>query len=697
MSKFEDVLEDLKELKTKPLEDFIKQFDLADYRTFDAKKRDEMIDYAIGVANQIKNSQDKIMTNYGHKISALEAKSPDNEKILPFLTSLDALKANYTNRENELIDKFKANGVDYTAFQKKEKSEEQIAASRGKIGELTSQLSALQADKSMSVDDRLKQINEISNQLVKANDELQRTVTENTYKELFKKELTDEFQPEVDEKSQRAIYETFSKDIKDFTQIQTAKEKLIDFYSKIINDESYAEKVAKKLVARNQDDEISNLFTVSGNVINNPSITKGETEDGEETEVVGKDNYEFEVGEAKSPESYREHYIKTGDVYQLNRKIYRDSAKGETYEMFEVIDTRTTANPDGSLKGEVRISNNKGYKEWLDIRDFKRIIKPMGNSADSPIKMDARSEEYQFYQKFKNRAIRFTKNGKTYIGKLSLPYAQKSKDGKGLFAKANTYDLLYLDENGKRAVLHGFKFDDTKSLKYEILNEDLSILLDLKLNIEEYLKVLTKTLDTIQNKSINNLKDKLKSVLEGKEVENLPAEITDLLTTNLEYQIANNEDYVASLQEAIKNLQFFEDVAVNTEVPIPQDVQNAIDKVQSYRESNKQLSENDTQKLLKEKVKALKDENDLLIQQSEEAINNITATLDPQTKEIIEKSPNKIEKIIELLNVNPEIRSQNSPFIDLYKQLLTKEIEYKTAINELNNDLYIEIKEVSND
>lgn len=691
MSKFEDVLEDLKELKTKPLEDFIKQFDLADYRTFDAKKRDEMIDYAIGVANQIKNSQDKIMTNYGHKISALEAKSPDNEKILPFLTSLDALKANYTNRENELIDKFKANGVDYTAFQKKEKSEEQIAASRGRIGELTSQLSALQADKSMPVDDRLKQINEISNQLVKANDELQRTVTESTYKELFKKELTDEFQPEVDEKSQRAIYETFSKDIKDFTQIQTAKEKLIDFYSKIINDESYAEKVAKKLVARNQDDEISNLFTVSGNVINNPSITKGETEDGEETEVVGKDNYEFEVGEAKSPESYREHYIKTGDVYQLNRKIYRDSAKGETYEMFEVVDTRTTANPDGSLKGEVRISNNKGYKEWLDIRDFKRIIKPMGNSAESPIKMDARSEEYQFYQKFKNRAIRFTKNGKTYIGKLSLPYAQKSKDGKGLFAKANTYDVLYLDENGKRAVLHGFKFDDTKSLKYEILNEDLSILLDLKLNIEEYLKVLTKTVDTIQNKSINNLKDKLKSVLEGKEVENLPAEITDLLVNNLQFQITSNEDYINSLQEAIKNLKFFEDVTVDTEVPIPQDVQDAIDKVQSYRESNKQLSESDTQKLLKEKVKTLKDENDLLRQQSEEAINNITATLDPQTKEIIEKSPNKIEKIIELLNVNSEIRSQNSPFIDLYKQLLAKEIEYKTAINDLNNDLYSSI------
>lgn len=691
MSKFEDVLQDLKDLKTKPLEDFIKQFDLADYRTFDAKKRDEMIDYAIGVANQIKNSQDKIMTNYGHKISALEAKSPDNEKILPFLTSLDALKANYTNRENELIDKFKANGVDYTAFQKKEKSEEQIAASRGKIGELTSQLSALQADKSMSVDDRLKQINEISNQLVKANDELQRTVTESTYKELFKKELTDEFQPEVDEKSQRAIYETFSKDIKDFTQIQTAKEKLIDFYSKIINDESYAEKVAKKLVARNQDDEISNLFTVSGNVINNPSITKGETEDGEETEVVGKDNYEFEVGEAKSPESYREHYIKTGDVYQLNRRIYRDSAKGETYEMFEVIDTKTTANPDGGLKGEVRISNNNGYKEWIDVRDFKRMIKPMGNSAESPIKMDARSEEYQFYQKFKNRAIRFTKNGKTYIGKLSLPYAQKSKDGKGLFAKANTYDLLYLDENGKRAVLHGFKFDDTKSLKYEILNEDLSILLDLKLNIEEYLKVLTKTLDTIQNKSINNLKDELKSVLEGKEVENLPAEITDLLVNNLQFQITSNEDYINSLQEAIKNLKFFEDVAVNTEVPIPQDVQNAIDKVQSYRESNKQLSESDTQKLLKEKVKILKDENDLLRQQSEEAVNNITATLDPQTKEIIEKSPNKIEKIIELLNVNSEIRSQNSPFIDLYKQLLAKEIEYKTAIDDLNNDLYSSI------
>lgn len=683
MSKFEDVIGDLKELKNKPIEEFVNQFDLTDYKTFDVKKRDEMIDYAIGVANQIKSSQDKIMSSYGHKISALEAKSPDNEKILPFLTSLDALKANYTNRENELIDKFKANGVDYTAFQKKEKSGEQIAAAQGKIAELTSELGNLQADKTMPVEDRLKQIGEISNQITKANDDLQRTVTESTYKELFKKELTDEFQPVVDEKAQRAIYETFSKDIKDFTQIQTAKEKLIDFYSKIINDESYAEKVAKKLVARNQDDEISNLFTVSGNVVNNPSISKDEND-----VETSKDNYQFEVGEAKSPESYRENYIKTGDVYQLNRKIYRDSAKGEAYEMFEVIDTKTTANPDGSLKGEVRISNNKGYKEWLDVRDFKRMIKPMGNSVESPIKMDARSEEYQFYQKFKNRAIRFTKDGKTYIGKLSLPYAQKSKDGKRLFAKPNTYDLLYLDENGKRAVLHGFKFNDAKSLKYEILNEDLSVLLDLKLNVEEYLGVLNKTVNTIQNKSINNLKDKLKSVLDGREVENLPTEITDLLTTNLEYQISNNEDYVASLQEAIKNLQFFEGVAVNTEVPIPQDVQEAIDNVQTYRTANKILSENDTQRLLKEKVKTLKEENDLLRQQSNEAVANIVSTLDPQTKAIVEQSNDKVEKIIELLNVNPEIRSQNSPFIDLYKQLLTKEIEYKTAINESNNDLY---------
>ena len=683
MSKFEDVVQDLKDLKNKSLEEFVKQFDLDDYKSFDTKKRDEMLDYAIGVANQIKSSQDKIMSSYGHKISALEAKSPDNEKILPFLTSLDALKANYTNRENELIDKFKANGVDYTAFQKKEKSGEQIAAAQGKIAELTSELGNLQADKSMPVEDRLKQIGEISNQITKANDDLQRTVTESTYKELFKKELTDEFQPVVDEKAQRAIYETFSKDIKDFTQIQTAKEKLIDFYSKIINDESYAEKVAKKLVARNQDDEISNLFTVSGNVVNNPSISKDEND-----VETSKDNYQFEVGEAKSPESYRENYIKTGDVYQLNRKLYRDSAKGEAYEMFEVVDTRTTANPDGSLKGEVRISNNKGYKEWLDVRDFKKMIKPMGNSVESPIKMDARSEEYQFYQKFKNRAIRFTKDGKTYIGKLSLPYAQKSKDGKRLFAKPNTYDLLYLDENGKRAVLHGFKFNDAKSLKYEILNEDLSVLLDLKLNVEEYLGVLNKTVNTIQNKSINNLKDKLKSVLDGREVENLPTEITDLLTTNLEYQISNNEDYVASLQEAIKNLQFFEGVAVNTEVPIPQDVQEAIDNVQTYRTANKILSENDTQRLLKEKVKTLKEENDLLRQQSNEAVANIVSTLDPQTKAIVEQSNDKVEKIIELLNVNPEIRSQNSPFIDLYKQLLTKEIEYKTAINESNNDLY---------
>jgi len=712
MSKFEDVLEDLKELKTKPLEDFIKQFDLADYRTFDAKKRDEMIDYAIGVANQIKNSQDKIMTNYGHKISALEAKSPDNEKILPFLTSLDALKANYTNRENELIDKFKANGVDYTAFQKKEKSEEQIAANRGKIGELTSQLSALQADKSMSVDDRLKQINEISNQLVKANDELQRTVTESTYKELFKKELTDEFQPEVDEKSQRAIYETFSKDIKDFTQIQTAKEKLIDFYSKIINDESYAEKVAKKLVARNQDDEISNLFTVSGNVINNPSITKGETEDGEETEVVGKDNYEFEVGEAKSPESYREHYIKTGDVYQLNRKLYKydkgygykynkaqQNIKGEAYEMFEVVDTRTTANPDGSLKGEVRISNNNGYKEWIDVRDFKKMIKPIGNSANADIKMDARSEEHQFYQKYKNRGIRFVRNGVTYIGKMSVPYPKKTNKGKSIFVAPSTYNITFLNKEGKKETLENIDFYDKIDSKnnissIEILGEDLSTLLDLKLNAEFYIKILLKTIDT-KSETVNKYKDKLNAILNNNNqaVNNLSDDIKKLIIESINLNIDTREHDIEVLQESIKNLKFFtdENTKINPDIEIPEVIQKAIDKITAYRESNNKLKESETQKLLKEKIKVIGEERKVAAEKLASLGDNIRNLLpkeDELTQEILNREPDITQAVLEILDNNPDIRDNNSNYIELYKNLLVKEIEINNARQELENDLY---------
>lgn len=712
MSKFEDVLEDLKELKTKPLEDFIKQFDLADYRTFDAKKRDEMIDYAIGVANQIKNSQDKIMTNYGHKISALEAKSPDNEKILPFLTSLDALKANYTNRENELIDKFKANGVDYTAFQKKEKSEEQIAASRGKIGELTSQLSALQADKSMSVDDRLKQINEISNQLVKANDELQRTVTESTYKELFKKELTDEFQPEVDEKSQRAIYETFSKDIKDFTQIQTAKEKLIDFYSKIINDESYAEKVAKKLVARNQDDEISNLFTVSGNVINNPSITKGETEDGEETEVVGKDNYEFEVGEAKSPESYREHYIKVGDVYQLNRKLYKydkgygykynkaqQNIKGEAYEMFEVVDTRTTANPDGSLKGEVRISNNNGYKEWIDVRDFKKMIKPIGNSANADIKMDVRSEEHQFYQKYKNRGIRFVRNGVTYIGKMSVPYPKKTNKGKSIFVAPSTYNITFLNKEGKKETLENIDFYDNIDSKnnissIEILGEDLSALLDLKLNAEFYIEILLKTIDT-KSETVNKYKDKLNAILNNSNqaVNNLSDDIKKLIIESINLNIDTREHDIEVLQESIKNLKFFtdENTKINPDIEIPEVIQKAIDKVTAYRESNNKLKESETQKLLKEKIKVIGEERKIAAEKLASLGDNIRNLLpkeDELTQEILNREPDITQALLEILDNNPDIRDNNSNYIELYKNLLVKEIEINNARQELENDLY---------
>lgn len=712
MSKFEDVLQDLKELKAKPIEEFVKQFDLADYKTLDIKKRDEMIDYAIGVANQIKSSQDKIMANYGHKISALEAKSPDNEKILPFLTSLDALKANYTNRENELIDKFKANGVDYTAFQKKEKSEEQIAASRGKIGELTSQLSALQADKSMPVDDRLKQINEISNQLVKANDELQRTVTESTYKELFKKELTDEFQPEVDEKSQRAIYETFSKDIKDFTQIQTAKEKLIDFYSKIINDESYAEKVAKKLVARNQDDEISNLFTVSGNVVNNPSITKGETEDGEETEVVGKDNYEFEVGEAKSPESYREHYIKTGDVYQLNRKLYKydkgydykynkaqQNIKGEAYEMFEVIDTRTTANPNGSLKGEVRISNNNGYKEWLDVRDFKKMIKPIGNSANADIKMDARSEEHQFYQKYKNRGIRFVRNGVTYIGKMSVPYPKKTNKGKSIFVAPSTYNITFLNKEGKKETLENIDFYDKIDSKnnissIEILGEDLSTLLDLKLNAEFYIKILLKTIDT-KSETVNKYKDKLNAILNNNNqaVNNLSDDIKKLIIESINLNIDTREHDIEVLQESIKNLKFFtdENIKINPDIEIPEVIQKAIDKVTAYRESNNKLKESETQNLLKEKIKVIGEERKVAVEQLASLGDNIRNLLpkeDELSQEILNREPDITQAVLEILDNNPDIKNNNSNYIELYKNLLTKEIEINNVRQELEDDLY---------
>ena len=702
MSKFEDVLADLKGLKEQPLEKFKEQFDLADYKSFNVEKRDKMINYAIDVANQIKSSQDKIMSNYGHKIAALEAKNPNNQKLLPFLTTLDALKVDYTKRESELIDKFKANGVDYSAFQKKETSAEKIAESQGKIGDLQNQLTELQANKTLEVSDKLEKITEISNQITKASNDLQTAITEQTYKDVFKKELTDEYKPEVDDKAQKFLYETFSKDLKDFVDIQTAKEGVIDMFSRITKDESYAEKVANKINLRKQDSEISKLFSISGNVINNPKVTKKKDKTtGEEIEET-KDNFEFEEGESKSPESYREDYIKTGDVYQLNRKIYRGSAKGEAYEMFEVIDTKTSANPDGSLKGEVRISNNKGYKEWMDVRDFKRSIKPMGKSINSPIKMNNRSEEYKFYQEYKNRAIRFVRDGKTYIGKMSLPYPNLINDNKNLFTKASTYNVTFLNENNEKETIQGIKFNSTdyKELKnnihsIEILSEELSTLLDLKFNVEGYISVLNSKVKTLQDDSIPKLKNKLEKLNnpDNTNIENLPKDLTDLLKDNIQLKIENNQSFIDSLKEAIKNLELYQDkdVVVNPDTELPKPIKEALDKLKEFRALDKQLSDNESRKLLAEKIKVLKQENEVLGQQIEGVINTISKTLSPDTKNIIDKSVDKIETVLEIVNNNEDVRNNNPEFLDLYKSLLAKEIEYKTAINEIEKGSYANI------
>lgn len=710
MNKFDDVVSELNELKSVPLDKFKEQFDMTYEKGFDEKKRNEMIDYALAVANQIKTSQTKIMSNFGHKINALEAKNPDNKKLLPFLTSLDILRENYTTRENELIDKFKANGVDYTAFQKKEASDEQIAAKQGNLAELQKQLTDIQGNKDLDPKDKLAQINEISNKIVKASDDLQRTVTEGTYKELFRKELTDEYKPQVDDKTQSFIYETYSKDLNDFVAIQTAKEKLIDFYSRITKDESYAEKVVKKLTARKNDTEIAKMFTVSGNLVNKPKVTK-KTNDAGKEEEISEDNYVFEEGQAQG-DLGREEYIKTGDVYQLNRSIYGYNKgysqasnkaaaknKGETYEMFEVVDTKTTVLPDGSLKGEVQVSNNKGYKEWIDVRDFKKIIKPMGQSATAPIKMNNRSEEYKFYQEYNNRAVRFTRDGVTYIGKIALPRVRTTKDGK-LVVKAGTYDIIYLDKDGKQRTIQGISFNNNLNRRLniksiEILSKNLSNLIDLKLNAEFYISNLLKTIKTKEEK-INNYKQKLEALnANDGSVKDIADDIKQLLATSIANEINTRESDVEVLKDSIKNLKLFadKDEAFDLDNPLPQVIQEALDTVQAYRDSNAQLKESDKQKLLKEKLKLINEERKIIAEKLGEISEAIKASLpkDELTQNILDKNDNLIDALLEIIDSQAESPSKDAAFVDLYKQLLTKEIELAEIRKELEDDLYDKI------
>jgi len=710
MNKFDDVVSELNELKSVPLDKFKEQFDMTYEKGFDEKKRNEMIDYALAVANQIKTSQTKIMSNFGHKINALEAKNPDNKKLLPFLTSLDILRENYTTRENELIDKFKANGVDYTAFQKKEASDEQIAAKQGNLAELQKQLTDIQGNKDLDPKDKLAQINEISNKIVKASDDLQRTVTEGTYKELFRKELTDEYKPQVDDKTQSFIYETYSKDLNDFVAIQTAKEKLIDFYSRITKDESYAEKVVKKLTARKNDTEIAKMFTVSGNLVNKPKVTKKTNDDGKEEEI-SEDNYVFEEGQAQG-DLGREEYIKTGDVYQLNRSIYGYNKgysqasnkaaaknKGETYEMFEVVDTKTTVLPDGSLKGEVQVSNNKGYKEWIDVRDFKKIIKPMGQSATAPIKMNNRSEEYKFYQEYNDRAVRFTRDGVTYIGKIALPRVRTTKDGK-LVVKAGTYDIIYLDKDGKQKTIQGISFNNNLNRRLniksiEILSKNLSNLIDLKLNAEFYISNLLKTIKTKEEK-INNYKQKLKALnANDGSVKNIADDIKQLLATSIANEINTRESDVEVLKDSIKNLKLFadKDEAFDLDNPLPKVIQEALDTVQAYRDSNAQLKESDKQKLLKEKLKLINEERKIIAEKLGEISEAIKASLpkDELTQNILDKNDNLTDALLEIIDSQAESPSKDATFVDLYKQLLTKEIELAEIRKELEDDLYDKI------
>lgn len=486
LKKTNDLKAELDEARAMSLDDFKEKYDIED-ADYTEEQRKSYLDYMGRVAEDTVNSASNIMSRYGHKITAMANEAPD---MLKYLTMVDVHKKDYIRRETELLTKL-APHMSYEDLQKSVLTDERLGEIQTRIKELETQFADsknLTANTPEELTAKTQKMTDVTNEIVSLQNVIASSVTEANYKDMMQLDNLDEKRKKA--ATEKTTYQEYSKDLKDLKNIQVAKEQLINYYNKIVNNTDYAKKVQNQINIANQSQLLDNMFTLNLKVADLEKTRKNK--DG-----IDESYTEKAFVEAGTDTGDVQDFVKPGDIYSLNREYTTYDRKNKSYRNFErympfeVMSTRVDMNGQVPV-GMVQVQSADGRTLDLSMNEFRRSLRPIQAAGEyKDYKYRLPKEEERFYKLFRDNAIKYqTGNGQIITGMLGF-----NQYTPGLVLK-------YFNEEGKPDTVN---FNPTEYRKgeggyLEILDREQTLAFKLKDPTTNYIEQLKKELEST-NKS----------------------------------------------------------------------------------------------------------------------------------------------------------------------------------------------------
>ena len=681
LGRFSDVKADLEEAKNLNLEVFKEKYNIQDPDYTEAK-RDQFIDYISDIAEKTKTAKNKLMSNYGHKLTELEKENPD---ITGFLTMIDVLKEDYTKRETDLFSKL-APYMSYEEMIQNRLTPEKYADFEQQITQLTDQAKEIQLESATTpeqLQDRTQRLTRITNQINTLQNSIANSATEANYKEFLKITNLDEEKTEkkVREKTKYAEY---TKDLNDFKQIQDTKEKLIDYYSKIVNNVDYAKEVQKQINTANQSSLLENIFSINKNIVSTPKLNKA----GESITLANNEqvlDHNFVNPEANTNGKVQD-YIKTGDIYNIYKRQVRINKKTtsgyedlDTEQPVEIVDT-TVDIINNVPVGKIKVKDQRGVFTTYTANQFKQIIKPIRYNNEVVHKYPQESENVRLYRLFKDRAIKYDINGKEVVGMLG--FSNSSYNAENLVLK-------YKDNEGKDGIIQfkAAKFSKDYEQGYvNILSERETLAFQLNANAKGYANVLTKNIESktkslgTSTKRLIDLQQRLKSaeinsnVLEQNAIQRAIKSYTNF--------IQSLEDQKAVKQAAADRLNQLNTIEIEKSEELGEEFNKTIDKIIEYTNAARDLAQNkDSEGRTPKQIK-----DDKVDKAFEIELNGETSTIDALNTELDKLKQQFIDSVVQEIDpvrATEITNAELNPTLDLQYITALKYAEEENKLTDL--------------
>ena len=678
IGKYDDLKQELNDARTMDLGEFKTRYDIKE-KDYDESKRTQFIDYIEDIADKTKASKTKIMSNYGHKLTELEKENPD---ITGFLTMIDVLKEDYTKREGELFNKL-APYMKYDEMVANRLTPEKLENFQQQISTLQQEATSIQreaANTAEALTDRTNRLTKVVNQINDLQTSIAMSPTELNYKEFLKIEGLDD-EKLIKKVKEPTRYAEYTKDLNDFKTIQESKEKLIDYYSKIVNDVDYAKKVQGQINLANQSEIINNLFSLDLNEKVTPRV------DATGQPILSS------TGEAQNDYSYTQSptgekgkvqdYIRPGDIYKLHEKqiskIGNKYTNIDTAAPYEVLNTSVEM-INGVPVGTVELKGQRGDKLKMNVNKFKQSIVPVfGKNLELKHKYDQEADNIRIYKLFKDRAIKYDINGKEVVGMLG--FSPTSSNAEDLVIK-------YFDDNGKlrNEPFKTAQFNKDYQRGYvQILSERATLAYQLNTNAKKYMNVLLKTVDT-KTKSLGTTAKRiqdLQSRLKVAELNNNSIESTAIVNAIQSYERfidkLNNE--IEIKQEAADRLNQLENIDLTKSEELGDDFNKIIDQIIEYRDSARNLPDNNGARPKQSKTDRIKKAFEIEIDGETQNVNVIRKELNQLKQDFVSQVASRIDPT----QANQITDAELNPTLDLQYVEAVKFAEENALAEELAN------------